>query len=83
VVTRTTGLAPDVERAGAGRVVDAGPHAIARAVAELLDPAANDAASQAAFALVQERFTIEKVVGTLRGVYAEVSSRALSPICQR
>jgi glycosyltransferase involved in cell wall biosynthesis len=76
VVTRTTGLAPDVERAGAGRVVTSGPADIARALLELLDPAANDAASRAAFALVQERFAIEKVVGALRGIYADVSGRS-------
>ncbi|MGP3969045.1 glycosyltransferase [Streptomyces sp. 6N223] len=76
VVTRTTGLAPDVERAGAGRVVTGGADDIARAVLELLDPAANDAASRAAFGLVRERFTLDSVVDTLQDVYAGVVTRA-------
>jgi glycosyltransferase involved in cell wall biosynthesis len=95
VVTRTTGLAPDVERAGAGRVVagGGGPE-IGRAVVELLDPVVNEKASMAAWELVRERFTIDAVVDRLRGIYSEVSevpevsegvpsSRAFRPICQR
>ena len=65
-----------------------------RAVLELLEPAANAAASEAAWRLVRERFTIDTVVDTLLEVYARVtagtsppltcrSSLALSPICQR
>ncbi|MFI1965364.1 glycosyltransferase [Streptomyces pathocidini] len=78
VVTRTTGLAPDVERAGAGRVVDSregdagnGPR-IGRAVLELLDPAAHAEASAAAHRLVREEFTLDAVTDTLRGVYEQV-----------
>ncbi len=74
VVTETTGLAPDVARAGAGRVVAGGPADIGRAVLELLDPAANDAASLAAWRLVEERFTIDAVVDTLLDVYSGVRS---------
>ncbi|MDT0344562.1 glycosyltransferase [Streptomyces litchfieldiae] len=74
VVTATTGLAPDVERAGAGRVV---PHggAIGDAVLELLDPAANELASRAAFELVRDSFTIDGVLDTLLDVYGRVSAR--------
>ncbi|NJQ04693.1 glycosyltransferase [Streptomyces lonarensis] len=102
VVTATNGLAPDVLRASAGRVVaavagDAGftghPGAplapapdtrpgdsategngalLAAAVLELLEPAANEAASVAAHRLVAERFTIGAVADRLRGLYAEV-----------
>jgi glycosyltransferase involved in cell wall biosynthesis len=72
VVTKTTGLAPDVERAGAGRVVHGGADEIGRAVLELLDPAANEAASRAAWQLVRERFTIDAVVDRLQEIYAEI-----------
>ncbi|MEO3752328.1 glycosyltransferase [Streptomyces sp. B6B3] len=79
VVTETTGLAPDVARAGAGRVVAGGPADIGRAVLELLDPAANDEASLAAWRLVEERFTIDAVVDTLLDVYSRVRSGAPAP----
>jgi glycosyltransferase involved in cell wall biosynthesis len=88
VVTGTTGLAPDVERAGAGRVVagGSGPE-IGRAVVELLDPVVNEKASMAAWELVRERFTIDAVVDRLREIYSGVlegpSSLAFRPICQR
>ncbi|MGK5529808.1 glycosyltransferase [Streptomyces sp. URMC 129] len=81
VVTATTGLAPDVERAGAGRVVASEPDAdngplVARAVLELLDPEANEAASIAAFELVRKSFTIDSVLDTLLGIYARLRTRA-------
>ncbi|MDX3763416.1 glycosyltransferase [Streptomyces sp. AK02-04a] len=74
VVTRTGGLSPDVAAAGAGRLTDSRPDAdngelVGQAVLELLDPAANAEASEAAFRLVRERFSIEAVVDTLRDVY--------------
>ncbi|RBM19076.1 glycosyltransferase [Streptomyces sp. PT12] len=71
VVTETTGLAPDVARAGAGRVIPDGS-AVASAVLELLDPAANEKASVAAFELVRERFTLGVVLDALERVYAQV-----------
>ncbi|ONK14819.1 glycosyltransferase [Streptomyces sp. MP131-18] len=74
VVTATTGLAADVERAGAGRVVPDGA-AIGPAVLDLLGPAANEAASIAAFALVRESFTIDRVLDALQDVYARVAPR--------
>ncbi|MDT0444219.1 glycosyltransferase [Streptomyces johnsoniae] len=74
VVTATTGLAADVERAGAGRVVPDGA-AIGPAVLDLLGPAANEAASIAAFALVRESFTIDRVLDALQDVYARVTPR--------
>ena len=39
---------------------------------ELLEPTANAAASQAAWQLVQDRFTIDAVVDTLLDVYGGV-----------
>ncbi|MEU2085662.1 glycosyltransferase [Streptomyces albus] len=81
VVTRTSGLAPDVAAAGAGRVVDNAPgdpdngRRVGRAVLDLLDPAANAAASQAAWRLARDSFTLDAVVSTLRGVYAAVRER--------
>ena len=76
VVTDTTGLAADVARAGAGRVVPAreepnGP-TVGRAVLELLDPAAREAASAAAWRLARDEFTLDAVVGRLHGIYREV-----------
>lgn len=81
VVARGGGLSPDVAAAGAGRVVDsrADPGAdegngelVGQAVLELLDPAANAAASEAAWRLVRDRFTLEGVVETLEGIYDHV-----------
>ncbi|MEC4017831.1 glycosyltransferase [Streptomyces sp. H27-D2] len=82
VVTRTCGLAPDVAGAGAGRVVDSRPDSendngprIARAVLELLDPAEHEKASDAAWQLIRDSFTIDAVVEKLAGVYEEVAGR--------
>ena len=77
VVTRTGGLSPDVEAAGAGRITDSDPDAdngplVGRAILELLDPAANADASAAAWQLIHDRFSIGAVVDTLLGVYEGV-----------
>jgi glycosyltransferase involved in cell wall biosynthesis len=74
VVTRTGGLSPDVEAAGAGRLTDSRPDAdngelVGQAILELLDPAANAEASEAAFRLIREKFSIDAVADTLMGVY--------------
>ncbi|AKH82077.1 glycosyl transferase [Streptomyces sp. CNQ-509] len=77
VITRTCGLGPDVAEAGAGRVLDSradqdnGP-LVGQAVLELLDPAANEEASKAAWQLINDRFAIDGVVDTLLDVYDEV-----------
>ncbi|WP_326690721.1 MULTISPECIES: glycosyltransferase [unclassified Streptomyces] len=79
VVTRTSGLAPDIAASGAGRLVDSAPDdpangvRVGRAVLELLEPAASAAASEAAWRLAQDSFTLDAVVDTLRGVYERVS----------
>ncbi|WP_225845139.1 glycosyltransferase [Streptomyces sp. HPF1205] len=94
VVTRTGGLSPEVEAAGAGRLTASRPDAdngplIARAVLDLLDPAENAKASDAAWRLVRDRFSIDAVVEELTAVYEEVArpsrraSRAFTPICHR
>ncbi|MEV6317143.1 glycosyltransferase [Streptomyces sp. NPDC051776] len=77
VVTKTGGLSPDVEVAGAGRVVASRPDAdngplVGQAILELLDPAAGEDASDAAWRLIRDRFAIEKVVDTLQDVYEGV-----------
>lgn len=77
VVTRTGGLSPDVEAAGAGRLTDSRPDTdngplIARAVLDLLDPTENAKASDAAWHLVRDRFSIEAVVDRLLEVYEGV-----------
>ncbi|TDC67785.1 glycosyltransferase [Streptomyces hainanensis] len=77
VVTETTGLAPDVARAGAGRVVpsrqdaDNGP-LLGAAILDLLTPEANERASEAAFHLVRDSFTIDAVLDELLSVYGRV-----------
>ncbi|MFB7847484.1 glycosyltransferase [Streptomyces sp. NPDC056053] len=82
VVTRTCGLAPDVARAGAGRVIDSrvgqdarNARGVADAVLELLEPEANERAGRAAWDLVNEDFTIEAVAGALRRTYEDVVRR--------
>ena len=70
VVTRSNGLARDVERAGAGRVVDDADD-IAAAVTALLDPAARRAAAQAARDLVTGTYALDAVLDTLLAAYAE------------
>jgi glycosyltransferase involved in cell wall biosynthesis len=78
VVTKTGGLSPDIEAAGAGRVVDSSPDRdngplVGQAILELLDPAANKQASEAAWRLIREQFSIERVVDTLQDVYGGVT----------
>ncbi|ROQ63457.1 glycosyltransferase involved in cell wall biosynthesis [Streptomyces sp. 840.1] len=82
VITRTCGLAPDIARAGAGRVIDsrvgedaANAGKVARAVLELLEPKANAEAGQAAWELVGSDFTIDVVTRTLRRTYEDVVRR--------
>ncbi|WP_329379070.1 glycosyltransferase [Streptomyces sp. NBC_01351] len=69
VVTRSNGLARDVEGAGAGRVVDPGAEGVASAVLALLDPAANRSASGAARELAGAAFSMDSVLDTLLPVY--------------
>jgi glycosyltransferase involved in cell wall biosynthesis len=71
VVTTSNGLAADIGRAGAGRVV-AGADELAGAVLQLLDPAANDAASRAAHELSSRSFSLSAVTDTLQDVYGRV-----------
>jgi glycosyltransferase involved in cell wall biosynthesis len=82
VVTRTGGLSPHVEAAGAGRLTDSDPAPdadngplVGRAVLDLLEPEANARASAAAWRLVRDRFSIDAVVDRLLGVYAGVRNR--------
>ncbi|OKJ35703.1 glycosyltransferase [Streptomyces sp. CB01580] len=79
VITRTCGLAPDVARAGAGRVIDSrvGEDAenaskVAGAILELLEPGTGARAGLAARRLVEEHFTIEAVTRALRRTYEDV-----------
>jgi glycosyltransferase involved in cell wall biosynthesis len=68
VVRESNGLAPDIERAGAGRVVDSGA-GIGGAVLDLLDPKANQAASEAAHRLIRDELSLDAVLDTLLSVY--------------
>ncbi|GGZ58643.1 glycosyltransferase [Streptomyces subrutilus] len=69
VVTHSNGLARDIAAAGAGRAVDPGPAGVAAAVLDLLDPAANRAASVAARELAAGSFSMDAVLDTLLPVY--------------
>ncbi|AZM91263.1 glycosyltransferase [Streptomyces sp. W1SF4] len=69
VVTHSNGLARDIAAAGAGRAVEPGPQGVAEAVLDLLDPAANAAASTAARELAASSFAMDSVLDTLLGVY--------------
>ncbi|GHH86144.1 glycosyl transferase family 1 [Streptomyces sulfonofaciens] len=75
VVTRSNGLASDVAKAAAGRVV-ADADGIAGAVLDLLDPDTRRAASAAARALSAEAFSMDAVLDTLLGEYERVRATA-------
>ncbi|MCX3060961.1 glycosyltransferase [Streptomyces beihaiensis] len=78
VVTASNGLARDVDRAGAGRVVS-GADGIAPAVLGLLAPDARRAASAAARALTAESFAMDAVLTTLLGVYEQARASRDTP----
>ncbi len=67
-MTDSNGLARDVDRAGAGRVVT-GPDGIAPAVLDLLEPSVRPSASAAARKLTADAFSMDVVLGTLLDVY--------------
>nr|WP_240929392.1 glycosyltransferase [Streptomyces coryli] len=82
VVTRFCGQAPDIAEYGAGVVTESDPDRsvdntalVADGILRLLEPAANERASQAAWQLVQDRFTIDAVVQDLIGVYERVAGQ--------
>ncbi|MGW3655662.1 glycosyltransferase [Streptomyces sp. NPDC005151] len=68
VVTDSNGLARDVDRSGAGRVVT-GPDGIAPAVLDLLEPSVRRSASAAARKLTAGTFSMDAVLGALLDVY--------------
>lgn len=77
VVSRTCGLASDIVRAGAGRATDSRENAdngelVGRAVLELLDPEEGPRASEAAWRLIHDEFSIDAVVESLTDVYEKV-----------
>jgi glycosyltransferase involved in cell wall biosynthesis len=74
VVTGSNGLAAEISRTGAGRVVG-GADGIAPAVLELLDAGAGQAASQAAWELSRTSFSMDAVVDELRRIYAAAYRR--------
>ncbi|MFE1558473.1 glycosyltransferase [Streptomyces sp. NPDC058734] len=69
VVTHSNGLARNIAAAGAGLAVDPGPEGVAKAVLDLLAPAANAEASAAARELAARSFSMDAVLDTLLGVY--------------
>lgn len=79
VVTRTNGLADDVAGSGAGAAVLGGDTAgIADAVVALLDPDANDRASERAWDVARSRFSMSAVLDTLQAAYADALQRHTS-----
>ncbi|WP_431961188.1 glycosyltransferase [Actinacidiphila sp. bgisy160] len=77
VVRESNGLAPDIERAGAGRVVWR-PEDVGKAVLELLEPEANQAASRAAWRLIRDELSLDAALDVLQGVY-ETAMKERSP----
>lgn len=66
---------PEVETAGAGRVLPCDPNAFARALRELLDdPAQRRAMGQRAVELVERSFSVERVIEHLEALYARVAA---------
>ncbi|OON73476.1 glycosyltransferase [Streptomyces tsukubensis] len=82
VITGSNGLAKDVSRAGAGRVVE-GPEELAPAVRELLDPPAHHTAATAAAKLAAESFSMDAVVDTLLTVYDTAVERGAGAAGER
>ncbi|WP_335982847.1 glycosyltransferase [Streptomyces sp. CA2R106] len=79
VAAATGGLSPDIEAAGAGVITPSRPDAdngplVAAAILELLDPDTNARTSEAAWRLVEDRFSIGAVVEDLLAVYSRVSA---------
>jgi glycosyltransferase involved in cell wall biosynthesis len=70
VVTTSSGLAADIQQAGAGRVV-AAPDEFAGAILSLFEPTAGEAASRAAHDL-SRAFSLSAVTDTLQDVYGRV-----------
>jgi len=68
VVTPTNGLADDLARSGAGRVART-PEALAAEILALLEPAAADTASAAAWQLSRTSFSLEAVTDRLHSLY--------------
>ncbi|MEC5151147.1 glycosyltransferase [Cryobacterium sp. GrIS_2_6] len=73
VVTASTALSSDIEKFGAGRVVsDDSPHALARAVHELLDnPEHYQSAQAGATRLTEALLNSQHYNDSLRGLYAQ------------
>jgi glycosyltransferase involved in cell wall biosynthesis len=73
VVTREVGLSKEIERAGAGIVVDRAVEPLAAAIGHLLgDARSAEALSRGAQRLAQEKFTVDAVCGQLEAVYRGV-----------
>jgi glycosyltransferase involved in cell wall biosynthesis len=73
VVRESNGLASDIERTGAGRVVQ-DASGLAAAVLDLLEPEVNRAASEAAWRLVRDELSLDAVLDTLQAVYRDATA---------
>lgn len=78
IVTPEVGLAADVESAGAGIVTSNAPDALAAAIRRLLgDSGARAAMGKRGRALVQSRFTWDRVAAEMEQHYARIAARRI------
>ncbi len=80
VVSKGVYLYPEIERAGAGLVVDGEPAGLAQAMETLLeDPALRARLGEAGRRLVAERFSAERVAAEMRSVYRSILQAPAKP----
>lgn len=81
VVSDTCGLAPDVDRTGAGRVTAPDAAALGHAVTELLlDPTEREVAGAAGVRVARDSFSIESIVDQLESTYQAVRDGEKAPL---
>jgi len=80
VISRHVGVAPDVERYGAGLVVEAQEDSVCEALAHLLeDPVAHALMALRARALAFEQYSLQSTVWRLRELYSQILERPNLP----
>lgn len=80
VVSKGVYLYPEIERAGAGLVVDGEPAGLAAAMETLLeDPALRVRLGAAGRRLVRKRFSAERVAAEMRAVYRSILAGGAQP----
>ena len=69
VVTKGVGIAPDIERAGAGIVVEKNPHAVSSAIIKILTGAVSGDMGERGKKLVETKFSATNVAEQMAFVY--------------